>query len=91
VFSSRRDVAKRILQEVPSGGASVNDALLQFMNPRLPFGGRGASGTGEYHGRFGFELFSHRKAVVEGSKLFDWPLRYPPYAGKLAWIRRLLG
>jgi aldehyde dehydrogenase (NAD+) len=91
VFSNRPEVSDRMLREIPSGGAAVNDALLQFMNPRLPFGGRGASGMGHYHGRFGFELFSHRKAVVEGSRLVDWPLRYPPYAGKLAWIRKLLG
>jgi aldehyde dehydrogenase (NAD+) len=90
VFSNRPEVQERVLREVPSGGAAVNEALLHFMNPRLPFGGRGASGTGHYHGRFGFELFSHRKAVVEGSRL-DLPIRYPPYRGKLAWVRKLLG
>jgi acyl-CoA reductase-like NAD-dependent aldehyde dehydrogenase len=89
VFSNRKNVQRRILREVPSGGAAVNDLLVQFMNPSLPFGGRGASGVGEYHGRFGFELFSHRRAVVEGSTL-DIPLRYPPYHGKLRWLKKLL-
>jgi aldehyde dehydrogenase (NAD+) len=89
VFSSRKDIQRRILRKIPSGGAAVNDVLIQFMNPGLPFGGRGASGIGEYHGRFGFELFSHRKAVVQGS-ILDIPLRYPPYRGKLPWLKKLL-
>jgi len=89
VFSRRKDVQLRVLREIPSGGAAVNDLLVQFMNPGLPFGGRGASGVGEYHGRFGFELFSHRKAVVQGS-ILDIPLRYPPYRGKLRWLKKLL-
>jgi acyl-CoA reductase-like NAD-dependent aldehyde dehydrogenase len=90
VFSNRADVRRRILREVPSGGAAVNDVVMQFMNPRLPFGGRGTSGIGEYHGRFGFELFSHKKAVVQGSRLLDVPIRYPPYRGKLWWLKKLL-
>jgi acyl-CoA reductase-like NAD-dependent aldehyde dehydrogenase len=90
VFSRRPEIQERVLREIPSGGAAVNDLMLQFMNPRLPFGGRGRSGSGHYHGRFGFELFSHRKAVVQGTRL-DIPLRYPPYAGKLRWLRKLLG
>jgi aldehyde dehydrogenase (NAD+) len=68
----------------------VNDLVLQFMNPRLPFGGRGSSGVGEYHGRFGFELFSHKRAVVQGARFLDIPLRYPPYRGKLGWLKRIL-
>ncbi len=90
VFSNRKDVQSRVLREVPSGGAAVNELVMQFMNPRLPFGGRGMSGVGEYHGRFGFELFSHRKAVVQGSRLLDIPIRYPPYRGKLRWLKKLL-
>ncbi len=90
VFSNRRDVQSRVLREIPSGSAAVNDLVMQFMNPRLPFGGRGASGVGEYHGRFGFELFSHKRAVVQGSRLLDIPIRYPPYRGKLRWLKKLL-
>jgi aldehyde dehydrogenase (NAD+) len=90
VFSNRKDIQSRVLRQVPSGGAAVNDLVMQFMNPRLPFGGRGMSGIGAYHGRFGFELFSHRKAVVQGSRLLDIPIRYPPYRGKLRWLKKLL-
>jgi aldehyde dehydrogenase (NAD+) len=91
LFSNRKDFQRRVLRAVPSGGAAVNDLVLQFMNPRLPFGGRGSSGAGEYHGRFGFELFSHKRAVVQGARFLDIPLRYPPYRGKLGWLRRILG
>ncbi len=90
LFSKDRDNQERILAEVPFGGGAINDALIHFSNPELPFGGRGPSGTGSYHGRFGFERFSHKKAIVEGSTLFDPPLRYPPYSGKLRWLRKLV-
>jgi aldehyde dehydrogenase (NAD+) len=90
VFSNRAEVQRRVLREIPSGGAAVNELVMHFMNPRLPFGGRGSSGVGEYHGRFGFELFSHKRAVVTGSRLVDIPIRYPPYRGKLWWLKRLL-
>jgi len=90
VFSNRAEVQSRVLRAVPSGGAAVNDLVIQFMNPRLPFGGRGTSGMGEYHGRFGFELFSHKRAVVQGSRFLDIPIRYPPYRGKLRWLKKLL-
>jgi acyl-CoA reductase-like NAD-dependent aldehyde dehydrogenase len=91
LFSNRKDFQRRILRAIPSGGAAVNDLVLQFMNPRLPFGGRGSSGVGEYHGRFGFELFSHKRAIVQGARFLDIPLRYPPYRGKLGWPKRILG
>jgi acyl-CoA reductase-like NAD-dependent aldehyde dehydrogenase len=90
VFSSRKHVQRKVLRGIPSGGSAVNDLVLQFMNPRLPFGGRGSSGVGEYHGRFGFELFSHKRAVVQGARFLDIPLRYPPYRGKLGWLKRIL-
>jgi aldehyde dehydrogenase (NAD+) len=46
--------------------------------------------VGSYHGRYSFERFSHRKSVVEGATIFDPPLRYPPYSGKLRWLRKLV-
>jgi aldehyde dehydrogenase (NAD+) len=90
VFSKNRDFQERVVNEVPFGGGAINDALIHFSNPELPFGGRGPSGTGSYHGRFGFERFSHKKAIVEASTWIDPPLRYPPYAGKLRWLRKLV-
>jgi aldehyde dehydrogenase (NAD+) len=89
-FSKDRKNQERVMQEIPFGGGAINDALIQFSNPDLPFGGRGASGNGSYHGRYGFETFSHKKSVVEGSTLFDPRIRYPPYGGKLRWLKMLI-
>jgi aldehyde dehydrogenase (NAD+) len=59
--------------------------------PELPFGGVGNSGMGSYHGEAGFRTFSHERSVLRRPFLLDLPFRYPPYAGKLALVRRLLG
>ena len=90
-FSNDRKNQERVFEEIPFGGGAINDTLLQFSNPNLPFGGRGSSGIGRYHGRFTFDLFSHKKSVVRGSLVFDPPIRYPPYGGrKLSWLKKLL-
>ena len=82
---------ERLVAEIPFGGGAINETLTHFANRELPFGGRGPSGTGSYHGRYSFECFSHRKSIVEGATVIDPPLRYPPYAGKLQWLRKLSG
>lgn len=90
-FSNDRKNQERVFEEIPFGGGAINDTLVQFSNPNLPFGGRGSSGIGRYHGRFSFDLFSHKKSVVRGSLAFDPPIRYPPYGGrKLGWLKKLL-
>jgi len=67
----------------------VNGTLMHVSNPALPFGGVGESGMGAYHGRFGFETFSHRRAVHTRSTKLDPPLMYPPYtARKFGLLRR---
>jgi coniferyl-aldehyde dehydrogenase len=71
--------ADRVLDETTSGGACVNDTLLQVGQDDLPFGGVGQSGMGAYHGRAGFETFSHQKAVVRQSRLNAVGLFSPPY------------
>ena len=89
-FSKDRKNQERVMQEIPFGGGAINDALIQFSNPDLPFGGRGGSGSGSYHGRYGFETFSHKKSIVEADTLFDPPVRYPPYGSKLRWLKMLM-
>ena len=69
----------RVLRSTSSGGACVNDTVVQLANGRLPFGGVGRSGIGKYHGRFSFELFSNLRAVVRSPRWIDIPLRYAPY------------
>jgi len=91
VFTSSSEKEKQWLDAVPSGGACVNNASWHLTNPSLPFGGRGFSGTGAYHGRYSFDTFSHKKAVMKTPTWFDPALKYPPLKGKLGifkWIIR---
>ena len=90
VFS--RDAARQqqAIAHVSAGTACINDTMLQYISSELPFGGVGNSGMGAYHGRASFEAFSHRKSVVRKPFWLDVSLRYPPYAGKLPLLRRLL-
>lgn len=90
VFAGDRAVQERVLNELPSGGACINDTVAQLMNPRLPFGGVGDSGLGGYHGRHSFEAFSHMRAVVRRGTWFDLAAKYPPYRTPLAVLRPLL-
>ena len=79
VFSEHTGEVDQVVSATTSGGVTVNGALWHFVVPELPFGGVGESGTGAYHGRFGFETFSHRRAIHERSTSVDPPLLYPPY------------
>ena len=90
IFSNNRTNQAKLLKKLPFGGGVINDVLIHFSNPELPFGGRGRSGVGNYHGKFSFETFSHRKPIVNGSTLFDPKLRYPPYRNKLQWLKKLM-
>ena len=90
-----RDAAleRWVMANTTSGGLVVNDCVLQLLNPNLPFGGVGDSGTGAYHGRRGFDAMSHLRAVVRQSRLINVAdmLRTPPYSdAKLGWLRFLL-
>ena len=92
LFSEDGEAKRRVQQETSSGGLCLNHVIWQVANPNLPFGGVGPSGMGAYHGRYGFETFSHRKAVVEKPTRFDPKFAYPPYGRfKSALMRRLLG
>ncbi len=89
VFSKDKNMVKIILDSVPFGGGCVNDTQYHFANFWLPFGGRGNSGIGSYHGKFGFDAFSHKKAVLTKSFSFDLPI-FPPYKDKHKYWKRLL-
>lgn len=91
IFTSDPAKEKEWLQAIPAGGVCVNNASWHLTNHHLPFGGRGFSGTGSYHGRYSFDVFSHRKAVMKTPTWFDPALKYPPFKGKLKlfkWIIR---
>lgn len=77
------------LRNISFGGGCINDTIMHLTTPYLGFGGVGGSGMGCYHGKRGFDCFSHEKSVVESSSHIDIPLRYQPYTKKkTAWIRR---
>ena len=79
VFSEDEDEAQRLIDATTSGGAMVNGTLFHIINPYLPFGGVGGSGMGAYHGKWGFDTFSHRRALHEKGTRLDPPIMYPPY------------
>jgi len=89
VFSKAN--ADRVLDETTSGGACVNDTMLQVFPPALPFGGVGESGYGAYHGKWGFETFSHRRAVYRRPRFFvEPPVTKAPYTALKERIARLV-
>lgn len=91
VFTSNSRTEKKWLEGVAFGGGCVNNASWHLTNHHLPFGGRGFSGTGHYHGRYSFETFSHKKAVMKTPAWFDPAIKYQPFKGKLKlfkWVIR---
>ena len=89
VFSKNKEFVENILTKFSFGGGVINDTLIHFGNHRLPFGGVGASGMGAYHGKLGFDTFSHKKAIIKRGNWLDPTLRYAPYTGKLKLIKKL--
>ena len=86
-FTNSRRRARYLLRHTSSGGACVNDTLMHVANGNLPFGGVQNSGIGRYHGRYSYETFSHRKAVLVSSRRLDLAFKYPPYSA--FWTRML--
>ena len=79
VFTRDKYIAKHIIKSISYGGGCINDVILQVSNHYMPFGGVGSSGTGSYHGKFGFDTFSHKKSIVWGETMIDFPIRYAPF------------
>jgi len=90
LFSEDAWEQKRFLQEVPFGGGCINEAVMHLSNSNLPFGGVGHSGMGNYHGKYGFDSFSHFKSVLQQQTLFEFPLRYSPFTKKGIWLIKQL-
>jgi len=89
VFTNRQEVEDAVLSRTSAGGVSVNTVVWHVGNSHLPFGGVGESGMGAYHGRHGFETFSHHKSVLKKSTKVDPKMAYPPYTRiKKALIKR---
>jgi len=90
IFSNNAKEQDYWLQQVPSGGACINNCSWHLTNHNLPFGGRGYSGIGKYHGQFSFETFSHSKAVLKTPTWFDPFIKYPPFNGRLWLFKKLI-
>ena len=89
VFSSDSSFYKKMIETYSFGGGTINDTMIHFGNSKLPFGGVGESGIGTYHGKLGFDTFSHKKGIVIKANWLDIPLRYAPYTNKLKNLKRL--
>jgi len=91
VFTSSQQKGRDLVDRMPSGGAVINHIAMHCLVPQLPFGGVGASGMGAYHGQWGFEALSHRRAVLSKPAKPDPSLLYPPYTDRaMKILRRLL-
>lgn len=88
VYARDAEVVERVISGTSSGSVCVNHSAVQLAVPGLPFGGVGASGMGAYHGRAGFDTFSHAKAVLRRPPRAELPLMYPPYTRVRRWLLR---
>lgn len=92
VFTKNSSIKNKILNEISFGGGAVNDAVMHFTEQTLPFGGVGNSGIGNYHGKYGFEAFSHYKSILQKPFWIEPNLKYAPYSSKkLKWLKRIIG
>ncbi|MBQ3978234.1 MAG: aldehyde dehydrogenase family protein [Bacteroidales bacterium] len=89
IFSRNRGDVRKVLSQVSFGGGCVNETIMHLGNENLPFGGVGNSGMGAYHGKTGFDTFSHQKSFLYKSSWFNFDLLKPPYGEKLKLIRKV--
>ena len=90
VFSERKKWANRLMKKHSYGGGMINDVIVYFTNQRLPFGGVGNSGLGNYHGKYSFDTFTHLKSYVERPTWFDPIQRYAPYGKSFPLLQKIL-
>ena len=91
LFSTNKKEMELFTNNISFGGGCINEVLMHISNPNLPFGGVGNSGIGNYHGKFGFQAFTHAKAVMERVNWGEPNLKYPPYTDfKKKIIKKML-
>ena len=83
LFTNNKKQIKRVTGELSYGGGCINDVIIHLATSNMGFGGVGESGMGSYHGKDGFDAFSHTKSIVEKKTWIDLPMRYQPYTSKL--------
>ncbi|HEX3473983.1 MAG TPA: aldehyde dehydrogenase family protein [Kofleriaceae bacterium] len=93
VFATDQHAIDSVIDNTTAGGTCINNALIHFANPHLPFGGVGPSGMGNYHGYYGFKAFSHERAVLQQGRTDMLKSVYPPYGPKVSkmikWMFKL--
>lgn len=90
VFTQSSEKEKQWLEKISFGGGCVNNTSWHLTNFNLPFGGRGNSGIGAYHGKYSFNVFSHQKAIMKTPVWFDPKIKYPPFKGKLNLFKKII-
>lgn len=83
IFTEDKAFADELTEKLPFGGGCINDVVIHLATSEMAFGGVGESGMGSYHGKDGFEAFSHTKSIVDKKTWLDVPIRYQPYNEKL--------
>ena len=82
LFTSDKQQIRRVTKELSYGGGCINDVIIHLATSNMGFGGVGESGMGAYHGKVGFDAFSHHKSIVDKKTWLDLPMRYQPYTNK---------
>ncbi len=91
VFSKDKKLQNDLVTYIPFGGGAINDTIMHIASNSMPFGGVGKSGMGSYHGKVGFDTFSHKKSILKKGFRIDVPLRYRPFGKrKVKIINKLL-
>ena len=90
VFSDDKQVQHRVLTGLQFGGATVNDVVIHLANNHMGFGGVGNSGMGAYHGKVGFDAFTHYKSTLKKGTWLELPVRNPPFGDKINLLRMLM-
>ena len=79
LFSANKNHIRRVTTELSYGGGCINDVVIHLATSDMGFGGVGESGMGAYHGKVGFDTFSHTKSILYKKTCMDLPMRYQPY------------
>ena len=89
IFASDKKIIRRVTGECAYGGGCVNDCVIHLATSNMGFGGVGESGMGAYHGKTGFDTFTHYKSMVDKKTWLDLPMRYQPYGKLNTWLIRM--
>lgn len=88
LFTNNKEFENKVINSISFGGGCINDTILHLTTANLPFGGVGESGMGFYHGKNSFEIFSHKKSILNRKFVPEINLRYPPFKDKLAKLKK---